>query len=611
MGSSTARLSTALAGVILSWLIAGPPARAIPLALATDESSVRSLPDLVAGAKPSIGTIICYDSSGKRLGQGTAFSVGRGRFLTNEHVIRGAIAADIALESGARLPVTKVLAEDPVHDLALLWCPLPAAEVPSLTLRVELPREGERVAVIGSPLGLEATVSEGIISAVRTFEDCGQLIQITAPISPGSSGSPVMDFEGRVVAIVVLTFVRGQAINFSIPAKYAASMTAGGVRALHQSHAPRALPVVVATPTPPPGTVLPEKTRPPTPTWYSDAAEVLRRANAAWDKEDWVLAASLYNRLLVLFPDHPIATERGAAAKAMADESKRKAEEARRKAAEEENERRTRAAALARERANIPLYRETVTTYVKSGELDKAVDWLGRIEAIEPEGVIARSTRATVVKAIVDHFLSSMGWERLRTVGTIRFTGAASIGEARIPIKWLWARPNLFRFELMIDNKAAIQAYDGTLGWTFNQLSGDANARRMSDEELANLHGMGDIEGPLVDFEKKENAVTFGGVEDVEGGRTFRIEVTTKEGYTSTLWLSVAEGLAIKEREGRTIDGVKTDVEMTIGDYREVGGIRIPFRFVTKPTATTPGTDLLLDEVELNPVLEERLFKSP
>jgi hypothetical protein len=531
--------------------------------------------------------------------------------LTNEHVIRGAIAADIALESGARLPVTKVLAEDPVHDLALLWCPLPAVEVPSLTLRVELPREGERVAVIGSPLGLEATVSEGIISAIRTFEDCGQLIQITAPISPGSSGSPVMDFEGRVVAIVVLTFVRGQAINFSIPAKYAASMKAGGVRALYQSHARRALPVVVATPTPPPGTVPPGKTRPPTPTWYSDAAEVLRRANAAWDKEDWVLAASLYNRLLVLFPDHPIATERGAAAKAMADESKRKAEEARRKAAEEENERRARAAALARERANIPLYRETVTTYVKSGELDKAVDWLGRIEAIEPEGVIARSTRATVVKAIVDHFLSSMGWERLRTVGTIRFTGAASIGEARIPIKWLWARPNLFRFELMIDNKATIQAYDGTLGWAFNQLSGDANARRMSDEELANLHGMGDIEGPLVDFEKKGNAVTLGGVENVEGGRTFRIEVTTKEGYTSTLWLSVAGGLAIKEREGRTIDGVKTDVEMTMGDYREVGGIRIPFHFVTKPTATTPGTDLLLDDVELNPVLEERLFKSP
>ena len=73
---------------------------------------------------------------------------------------------------------------------------------PPIRLSSRTPRVGERVIIIGTPLGLEHTVSDGIISSVRELPGIGTLIQTTAAISPGSSGSPVLDLAGRTVAVV-------------------------------------------------------------------------------------------------------------------------------------------------------------------------------------------------------------------------------------------------------------------------------------------------------------------------------------------------------------------------------------------------------------------------
>ena len=76
--------------------------------------------------------------------------------------------------------------------------------------------EGQRVLVIGNPDGLEGTVSDGIISAFRSGRS---MIQITAPISPGSSGSPVLDETGQVIGMATLVSKEGQNLNFAISAE--------------------------------------------------------------------------------------------------------------------------------------------------------------------------------------------------------------------------------------------------------------------------------------------------------------------------------------------------------------------------------------------------------
>ncbi|MBI4025125.1 MAG: trypsin-like peptidase domain-containing protein [Verrucomicrobia bacterium] len=76
---------------------------------------------------------------------------------------------------------------------------------------------GIRIVVIGSPLGLEGTLSEGIISAVREFPGRDRWLQISAAISPGSSGSPVMNAKGEVIGIATLLLTGGQSLNFAVP----------------------------------------------------------------------------------------------------------------------------------------------------------------------------------------------------------------------------------------------------------------------------------------------------------------------------------------------------------------------------------------------------------
>ena len=86
-------------------------------------------------------------------------------------------------------------------------------------------RTGQRVYAIGAPAGLELTISEGIVSALRKVDD-GTVIQTTAPISPGSSGGGLFDMSGRLVGIMTFQHRYGQNLNFALPADWIGQMRA-------------------------------------------------------------------------------------------------------------------------------------------------------------------------------------------------------------------------------------------------------------------------------------------------------------------------------------------------------------------------------------------------
>jgi hypothetical protein len=124
----------------------------------------------------------------------------------------------VLLATGERFDKVDAVDGDRATDIAVLK--IPGFGLPTLSVTAALPEVGARVVVIGSPLGLTHTVSEGIVSAVR-LEQGRQLIQFTAPISPGSSGGPVLDANGHVVGIATSTLTEGQQLNFAVPVKYA------------------------------------------------------------------------------------------------------------------------------------------------------------------------------------------------------------------------------------------------------------------------------------------------------------------------------------------------------------------------------------------------------
>jgi S1-C subfamily serine protease len=184
--------------------------------------------DLVTLAKKTRNAVVLievFDSSHNEVTTGMGFFVSdNGLLITNAHVIESATSAAVKRESGDVLPIKGAIRVDRENDLAVLA--VEGRNLPFLTLgQSELLQTGDRVAIIGSPLGLEGSLSEGIIAAKRKETDADrQWLQITTPISPGSSGSPVIDSSGKVIGIATLVLRGGQSLNFAVPVELAVAM---------------------------------------------------------------------------------------------------------------------------------------------------------------------------------------------------------------------------------------------------------------------------------------------------------------------------------------------------------------------------------------------------
>ena len=171
------------------------------------------IPALVQKAKPAVVEILTYDQQNKLLKTGTGFFVSPdGVLLTNYHVISGGSSVMAKMPTGAVFFLKGVVYASETYDVAELR--FFATDVQYLTLGSSLSAvEGQRVLVIGNPEGLEGTVSDGIISAFRSGRT---MIQITAPVSSGSSGSPVLDESGNVIGIATQVLKEGQNLNFAL-----------------------------------------------------------------------------------------------------------------------------------------------------------------------------------------------------------------------------------------------------------------------------------------------------------------------------------------------------------------------------------------------------------
>jgi len=202
-----------------------------PAVLADD-----NLPALVKRVKPTVVAISTYDSNGEALMTGSGFFLRPGQVVTNLHVVRGAVRAEIKTLDGKGkvFPVKGTLAVDEEGDLALLDVDMPLERAKTIELAHDLPDEGETIFVIGNPLKLEGSVSDGIVSAVREVPNSYRIIQITAPISHGNSGSPVFNLKGQVLGVVTVKVTNGQNINLAIAAARVAQLTAGKLQPLSE-----------------------------------------------------------------------------------------------------------------------------------------------------------------------------------------------------------------------------------------------------------------------------------------------------------------------------------------------------------------------------------------
>lgn len=175
------------------------------------------LQDLIKKNEKAIFAIYTYDDYGVATGIGTGFFIsGDGIGLSNFHVLEGASRGVVKTVDGKSYQIDKIISSSEQADLIKFKVDTKGEITPFLTTKSSTLEKGEKVFVIGNPHGFESSVSEGIISSVRPSDEYGTVLQITAPISPGSSGSPVMTFDGKVIGVATFQFAKGQNLNFAV-----------------------------------------------------------------------------------------------------------------------------------------------------------------------------------------------------------------------------------------------------------------------------------------------------------------------------------------------------------------------------------------------------------
>jgi serine protease Do len=197
---------------------------------ATSGPCNKPLPELFNQVSPAVVFISAISIDPFKLNNRVNIAIGsgvifndEGLILTNSHVVFGKQAIFVTLDDGRKFPVI-LLGADPIYDLAILKIPNAPMELPKAVLgdssKIQI---GEEVIAIGNPLGLEQTLTRGVISGVNRIIQETQmtlmlpLIQTDAAINPGNSGGPLVNLCGEVIGINTATMSEAQNIGFAVP----------------------------------------------------------------------------------------------------------------------------------------------------------------------------------------------------------------------------------------------------------------------------------------------------------------------------------------------------------------------------------------------------------
>jgi S1-C subfamily serine protease len=185
-----------------------------------------SADEIYARVSPAVFQVVIRDEHDREIGSGSGFLVStKGLIATNFHVVEEAHSARVILADKTELPVIGVAAFDEHSDIAIIKVAGQLSAQPLELAGNDLPPIGTKVFAIGNPRGLARTLSDGLVSGhqeipIRSIK----LIQTTAPISPGSSGGPLLGANGKVVGVTAGSRIDGQNLNFAVPAAQVARL---------------------------------------------------------------------------------------------------------------------------------------------------------------------------------------------------------------------------------------------------------------------------------------------------------------------------------------------------------------------------------------------------
>jgi Outer membrane lipoprotein-sorting protein len=181
----------------------------------------------------------------------------------------------------------------------------------------------------------------------------------------------------------------------------------------------------------------------------------------------------------------------------------------------------------------------------------------------------------------------------------------------QLPFVMEMERPRKMRLEIVFQGQTAIQVYDGSRGWKLRPFLNRHEVEDFTAEELREASEEQELDGPLIDYDRKGSRVELQGTEPVEGRDAYKLKVTLKNGQVRHVWVDKESYLDVKIDGTRRMDGKLRPTSTYLRDYKSVNGLMIPFVMETSVEGVSGSHKIVVEKVAVNNPIDETRFEKP
>jgi hypothetical protein len=235
------------------------------------------------------------------------------------------------------------------------------------------------------------------------------------------------------------------------------------------------------------------------------------------------------------------------------------------------------------------------------------------VALVASEVFAQNKSRPTVDELLGKNIEAKGGAAALHDLQTLRLSGKMLVQDGQIQYTYVQInkRPDEVRTEVSLQGMTQIEAYDGKEGWKVSPFFGRRDPERMSADDVKALVEDAEMDGPLVDWQAKGNAVEYLGSEDVDGTPAHKLKVVRKNGDVSFVYLDPDHFLEIRVLTQRVRHGAQEEVETDLGDYEKVGGVFVPTSIEFGRKGDPDKQRIIIDKVEANVPVDDTIFHFP
>jgi outer membrane lipoprotein-sorting protein len=194
-----------------------------------------------------------------------------------------------------------------------------------------------------------------------------------------------------------------------------------------------------------------------------------------------------------------------------------------------------------------------------------------------------------------------------RITGRIIFTGGLE-GTFVLELK----RPRKMHIEISVEGQKVIRVYDGkSAGWMVNPFAENKDVQPMSAEDLRSIADESDFDGPLVDYKAKGSQIELAGKEDLDGKPVYRLKLTNKNGDVRFYLFDASSFLLLKWEGIRKVEEKEFPWESFFSDFRDVQGLKYPFKIEQGSPGTEIQQNLTTEKIEINAQIDDAHFAKP